>query len=128
MIQCRIQFVCETNIPVRHTLQRVWACTLTRILKESVYSKRDLRYARPTPSQHCTHRADLHANADSDGVVHHKPQVLVSRFYRTFTLMAFSIRLYRHTSGLLRFISSPITALFAVPYRDTMGNYFSFGQ
>lgn len=60
MIQCRVQFVCKTNISVRHTLQRVWACTLTRILKGSVYSKRDLRYARPTFSALYS-QADLYA-------------------------------------------------------------------
>lgn len=61
-------------------------------------------------------------------VVHHEPRALVSRFHRKFTLMAFAVRPYRRTSGLLRFISSPITALFAVRYRDAIRDYFGFAE
>lgn len=94
--------------------------TLTRILKGSVYSKRDLRYAKPTPSQHCTDR--LTYTRCRLRHVHHKLRV-ISYFYRTFILMAFSICLYWHTSRLLRFISSWSYSLFISRYN---GKLFQF--
>lgn len=101
----------------------------TLTLKGLVYSKKDLRYARSTPSQHCTHRL-TYTRRTLRHVVYHKPQIFIFRFYQTFTLMAFSILLYRHTSELLRFISSRTYSLFhiAIQWRIISVNWIEFEE
>lgn len=78
----------------------------------------DHRYAGSTPPQHCTHRL-TYTRTYTQPAPCAPPRARIPFPSKVHTNGICSTP-HRRTSGLLRFISSPITALFAVLYHDAI--------